>query len=471
MRTQPLKLPDAVQVVNVGLSMFGDAVRSQGAAAVDVDWRIPAGGRPDLVRALQQLYGPSGARIDAANVEALRRIDEGLPLLTAVATMRDVVPGIDQRTILHCGPALGWPEFCDPLRRSVRAAVIAEGWATNPDAAERLLRTGGVRLDAANDHDVVVPMATAIGPSAPVLVVDNERGGNRAFSSLNQGPGKVAWFGVDSPEAVDRLVWLRDIAAPVLAAALRRSGPVDIFSLVAQGVQMGDDVHMRTQATTNLLLRHLLPHLVRVDSPDLPAVADFLSANHLFFLNLAMAGAKAVAEWASGVRDSSIVVGMARNGTTFGIRVSGLGGRWFITSAPPVGQALYYSGHGPETSAPDIGDSSVLELVGLGGAAAAASPAVASFVGGTMADAVATTLRMDHICAGRSTQFKLPALGFRGTPIGVDVRRVVELEITPAVNTGILHASDGSGQVGAGIAQAPIACFQEAVLALRDHIS
>ena len=233
---------------------------------------------------------------------------------------------------------------------------------------------------------------------------------------------------------------------------------------------MGDDVHMRTQATTNLLLRHLLPHLVRVDSPDLPAVADFLSANHLFFLNLAMAGAKAVAEWASGVRDSSIVVGMARNGTTFGIRVSGLGGRWFITSAPPVGQALYYSGYGPETSAPDIGDSAVLELVGLGGAAAAASPAVASFVGGTMADAVATTLRMDHICAGRSTRFKLPALGFRGTPICVDVRRVVELEITPAVITGILHASDGSGQVGAGIAQAPIACFQEAMLALRDHI-
>jgi len=466
----PLRLPDEVQVVNVGLPLFGDAVRSQGAAAVDVDWRIPAGGRPDLVRALQQLYGVCGERIDAANSEALRRIDEGLPLLTAIATMRDVVPGVDERTILHCGPALGWHQFCDPLRRSVRAAVIAEGWAANRDAAETLINDGGVHLDAANDHDMVVPMATAIGPSAPVLVVDNERGGNRAFSSLNQGPGKVAWFGVDSAEAVERLVWLRDIAAPVLATALRKSGPIDIFSLVAQGVQMGDDVHMRTQATTNLLLRHLLPHLVRVDSPDLPAVADFLSANHLFFLNLAMAGAKAVADWASGVRDSSIVVGMARNGTTFGIRVSGLGGRWFVTGAPPVGQALYYSGYGPETSAPDIGDSAVLELVGLGGAAAAASPAVASFVGGTMADAVATTLRMDHICAGRSTRFKLPMLGFRGTPIGVDVRRVVELEITPAVNTGILHASDGSGQVGAGIAQAPIVCFQEAMLALRAQL-
>jgi hypothetical protein len=466
MRPRRLRLPDQVQVINVGLSMFGDAVRAQGATAVDVDWRIPAGGRPELVRALQQLYGPCAGRIDAANGEALRRLDEGLPMLSAIATMRDVVPGVDGRTILHCGPALDWAEFCDPLRRSVRAAVMAEGWAANPDAAEALIGDGGVRLDAANDHDIVVPMATAIGPSSPVLVVDNERGGNRAFASLNQGPGKVAWFGVDAPEAVERLVWLRDAAAPVLAAALRRSGPIDVFSLVAQGVQMGDDVHMRTQATTNLLLRHLLPHLVRVDSPDLPAVADFLSANHLFFLNVAMAGAKAVADWASEVRDSSIVVGMARNGTTFGIRVSGLGGRWFITGAPPVSQALYYPGYGPETSAPDIGDSAVLELVGLGGSAAAASPAVASFVGGSMADAVATTLKMDRICAGRSSRFKLPTLGFRGTPIGVDVRSVVELEITPAVNTGILHATDGTGQVGAGVAEAPLECFQEAMLAL-----
>ena len=470
MRPQRLKLPDQAHVVNVGLPLFGEAVRSQGAAVVDVDWRIPAGGRPDLVRALQRLYGPLAARIDAANGEVLRRIDEGLPLLSAVATMADVVPGVDQRTILHCGPALEWSEFCDPLRRSVRAAVMAEGWASEPRAAEALINQGGVRLDAANDHATVVPMATAIGPSSPVLVVDNERGGNRVFTSINQGPGKVAWFGVDTPEAVDRLIWLRDAAAPVLASTLQRCGPVDIFSLVSQGVQMGDDVHMRTQATTNLLLRHLLPHLVRVDSPNLPAVADFLSANHLFFLNLAMAGAKSVTDWAAEVCDSSIVVGMSRNGTTCGIQVSGLGRRWFITDAAAVGQALYYTGFGPETSAPDIGDSAVLELVGLGGAAAAASPAVATFVGGSMADAVATTLRVDRICAGRSTRFKLPALDFRGTPVGVDVRRVVELEITPSVNTGILHASDGVGQIGAGIAEMPIECFQEALLALDAHL-
>ncbi|MGA9112315.1 MAG: DUF1116 domain-containing protein [Candidatus Dormiibacterota bacterium] len=466
MKPESLSLPDEARVINVGLPLFGEAVRAQGADAVDVDWRIPAGGHAELVRALEGLYGRWSERIDTANTEVLRRIDEARPQLTGIASMRDVVPGVGDRTILHCGPELEWGDFCDPLRRSVRAAVMAEGWAPNREAAETMVAAGDVQLEAANDHATALPMASAIGPSSPVFVVENPAGNNRAFSGINQGSGKVAWFGVDEPEAVERLVWLRDAAAPVLAAALRGNGPLDVFSLVSQGLQMGDEVHMRVQATTNLLLRQLLPHLVRVQSPDLPAVAEFLAGAYLSYLNLVMAAAKAVTDWASGVPHSSIVTGMSRNGTTFGIRVSGLGERWFICPAPRVGKALYNPGFSDETSAPDIGDSAVLELVGLGSAAAAASPAVAGFVGGTMADAIAVTLRMDTICAGRSTRFTLPYLDFRGTPIGVDLRRIVELDTTPTVNTGILHRSAGTGQVGAGVAEAPIECFREALLAL-----
>ena len=466
MEPESVSLPDEARVVNVGLPLFGQAVRAQGADAVDVDWRIPAGGHAELVRALEGLYGRWSERIAIANTEVLRRIDAGRPQLTGIATMRDVVPNVGDRTILHCGPALDWSDFCDPLRRSVRAAVMAEGWAPNREAAETVVAAGGVQLEAANDHATALPMASAIGPSSPVFVVENAEGHNRAFSGINQGSGKVAWFGVDEPEAVERLVWLRDAAAPVLAAALRSNGPLDVFSLVSQGLQMGDEVHMRVQATTNLLLRQLLPHLVRVQSPDLPAVAEFLSGAYLTYLNLVMAAAKAVTDWASGVPHSSIVTGMARNGTTFGIRISGIGERWFVCPAPRVGKALYNPGFSDETSAPDIGDSAVLELVGLGSAAAAASPAVAGFVGGTMADAIAVTLRMDTICAGRSTRFTLPYLDFRGTPIGVDLRRIVELDTTPTVNTGILHRSAGTGQVGAGVAEAPIECFREALLAL-----
>jgi hypothetical protein len=466
----PVRLPDEVRVVNVGLPLFGDAVRAQGAAAVDVDWRIPAGGRPELVAALARLHGPLAERVDAANREVVRRLDEGAPVLLGVAAAGRVVPGMDGRTLLHCGPPLAWEDFCDPLRRSARASIVAEGWADSPGAAERLVTAGRVRLEPANHHAAVVPMASTVGPSAPVFVVENPQAGNRAYSGVNQGPGVTAWFGLDGPEAVERLRWLRDVAAPVLQAALAATGPVELFPFAAQGLQMGDDVHMRTQAATNLLLRHLLPALVTVDAPGLAEVARFLSGNHLFFLNLAMAAAKAVADAAAEVPGSSVLVGMARNGTTFGIRLAGTGDAWFVAPSPPVGRALYHPGFGPQDGAPDIGDSAVLELVGLGGPAAAASPAVAAFLGGTMADAVATTEAMDRICAGRSGRFKLPLLDYRGTPLGVDVRRVVELELTPSINTGILHAGAGVGQVGAGVAQAPLACFRQALLALDERL-
>jgi hypothetical protein len=463
-------LPEHVRVVNVGLSLFGDAVRAQGAEAVDVDWRIPAGGREALVAALTRLYGRHAEQVDQANREAVRRLDEGVPVLVEVGPAADLVPAMGPRTVLHPGPPLSWERFCDPLRRSVLAAVMAEGWATTREDAEALVAAQGVELEPANHHHAVVPMASAVGPSAPVFAVENRSGSNRAFSGLNQGPGRTPWYGVDAPEAVDRLRFLRDTAGPVLAAALRLSGPVDVLSLASQGLQMGDDGHMRTQASTNLLIRHLLPYLAEVGGPGLPALARFLSENHLFFLNLVMAAAKTLTDWAGEIADATVVTGMARNGTTFGIRMATTGERWFTVPAPPVEQALFHSGYGPADGAPDIGDSAVLELVGLGGAAAAASPAVAAFLGGGMAKAVAATEAMERICLGRSSRFKLPFLDLRGSPVGVDLRRVVETGVTPSINTGILHRSAGTGQVGAGVASAPLACFEQALLALDERL-
>ena len=467
-------LPDEVAVVNVGLSLFADAVAAQGRAVADVDWRIPAGGDAEAVPALRRLYGARAAAIDEANAEVVRRLDSGVPLLVGLAPAAEVVPGIGERTILHCGPPIGWADVCDPLRRSVRAAVMAEGWAETPEEAGALVEKGEVTLEPANHHDTVVPMASAVGPSAWMWIVENRDGGTRAFSALNQGPGEVAWFGRETPAAVERLRFLRDVAGPLLneavGAAVDAGGPIDVFTLAAQGLQMGDDVHMRTQASTNLLVRTLLPHLLALDSPARVELGRFLSGNHLFFLNLAMAAARSLTAWAEAVDGSSIVVGMARNGTTFGVRLPG-SDEWHLAPAPPVGHALYYSGQGPETSAPDIGDSALLELVGLGGPAAAGSPAVAGFVGGTMADALKLTRDMDQICVGRSSRFKLALLDFRGTPVAVDVRRVVETGITPRINTGILHRFDGSGQVGAGVAVAPVECVRAALLALDSSCS
>jgi hypothetical protein len=462
-------LPETVTVVNTGLGLFADALQAQGVGVTDVAWRIPAGGDDTLVAALTRLYGNASAAVDEANGAVLDRLDGATPMLVRVAPALEVVPGMDGRTILHAGPPLEWGDFCDPLRRSVRAVVMAEGWASTPGEADAVLARGEVTLDGANHHAAVVPMASALGPSAPVVVLENRDGDNFAYAPLNQGVGEVSWFGVESPPAVDRLVWLRDVAGPLLDDVVGSSGPVDVLSLAAQGLAMGDDVHMRCQASTNLLFRHLLPHIAALQDARRIELARFLSDDHLFFLNLAMAAAKAAADWAGAVHGSSIATAMARNGTTFGIRLGGID-EWFLAAAPPVEDALYHSGFGPSDAAPDVGDSAVLELVGLGGAAAAASPAVAAFVGGAMEDAIAATETMDRLCAGRSSRFGIPLLDGRGTPIGVDVRRVVELGITPSINTGILDARSGRGQIGAGVAHAPLQCFTQAVLALDERL-
>lgn len=462
-------LPSRARVVNLGLPLFAQAVADQGAAVVQVDWRPPADGDAVAVRALTDLYGPRSAAIDAANAEVLRRLDQGVPCLVDVRPALDVVPGMGERMLLHPGPPIAWADVCDPLRRSMRAAVVAEGWAADIAGANALFSSGSVTLGAANEHSTVVPMATALGPSAPVYVVDNAAGGTRAYAPVGQGPGDVAWFGRESAAAIERLVFLREVAGSRMARIVARLAPIDIFAIAAQGVQMGDDVHMRTQASTNLLIRAMLPAIAGLGGdPGTVAFCEYLSTNHLFFLTLAMAAAKSLTLWAEQVQGATIVTTMARNGTTYGVKLAGLD-RWFVTGSPPVAEALFYPGYGPQDAAPDIGDSAVLELVGLGGAAAAGSPAVAGFLGGSMADAARATDEMVQICGAESSRFKLPTMDFRGTPLGVDVRKVVETGLTPKVNTGILHARSGTGQVGAGVATAPRAGFREALLALREE--
>jgi hypothetical protein len=455
------------RVVNLGLSVLAEAVAAQGAAVVHVDWRPPADGDPAAVSALTGLYGARSVDIDRANGEVLRRLDKGVPMLVDVRTAADVVPGLGDRTLLHAGPPIGWDDVCDPLRRSMRAAVVAEGWAPDVAAAQELLAAGRVTLAAANEHATVVPMATALGPSMPVWVVENAAGATRAFAPIGQGPGDVAWLGRESPAAIGRLAFLRDTAGPRLARIVARLGPVDVFAIAAQGVQMGDDVHMRTQASTNLLIRTMLPAIATLgDDAGTVAFCEYLSTNHLFFLTAAMAGAKSLTLAAEQVEGSTMVTTMARNGSTYGVRLAG-SDRWFVAPAPPVTDALFQPGYGPEDGGLDIGDSAVLELVGLGGPATAGSPAVAAFLGGSMADAARVTEAMRRICLAESSRFKLPTMDFRGTPLGVDVRKVVETGTTPKVNTGILHAHAGLGQVGAGVATAPPAVFRDALLALR----
>ncbi len=463
---RPISLPDEVSVVNLGLSLFADAVEQQASPVQQVAWRIPAAGDLAMVDALEQLYGPRAAEIDAANAEVARRLDQSVPVLVDVVPAERVVPQTADRVLLHCGPEVAWTRACDPLRRSLRAVTVAEGWAPTVEEADRLLSAGEVRLRPAYLHDVVLPMASVVGPSAPLFVVENRVFGTRAFAPINQGPGETAWFGRETAAAIARLELLRDVAGPMWRRIVDSAGPIDLFALAAQGVQVGDDVHMRTQGTTSLMVRQLLGHLAALPDRGRVELAELLAGNHLFFLNLAMAAAKSAALAAEQVGSaSSVVTMMCRNGTSYAVRLAG-SQRVFLAEAPPVAAAMYYPDYDASVAAPDIGDSAILELAGLGGAAAAGSPAVAGFLPGGMSDAVAMTEEMAAICVAESSRFRIPSWHGRGTPLGVDARRVVELDTPPRVTTGILHASSGIGQIGAGVATAPVACFREAVGAL-----
>jgi hypothetical protein len=452
-----MTLPRSVQAVNLGLSTFADALRDQGASVVDLDWRPPPA---ELVPVLTRLWSD---RVAAANAAVVERLEAVTPCAVTVAPAREAVPGLRDGVLLHSGPPIEWERVCDPQRRALTAAALFEGWAGDREDAERRLAAGEIELEAGNEHDHVGPMTGVCSPSMPVWVV--EGGGARAFSTLNEGPGRTLWFGVGDDESVERLRFFRDDLGPTLARLLEHRGPVDVFALAAQGVNMGDELHMRSQATGNLLMRDLLPSFAALGGE---ASARFIAGNHHFFLNLTMAACQCAWLSVGAVEGSSIVSAMARNGTDMALQLAGLPGRWFTAPAAPVQDQLLREGNTADDAALDIGDSAVIECTGLGGMALAAAPAVAAFFGGDAAAAAARTELMAQICATRSSRF---SIGGRGTPVGIDARLVAELGITPQITTGVLHGSAGSGQIGAGVAHQPLEPFRDAVLALDETLS
>ena len=456
----------APRVVNVGLALFGAELARRGVAVAHVDWRPPAGGDTRLTALLARLDARRDV-IDRANAEALARLTDGLPVLVDCRPAREALELAD-RTVLHAGPPIAWSRMCEPMRAAVLCAMRYEGWAANDDAATALVATGGVRLEPCHHHRAVGPMTGIITPSMPVFAVENRAFGTRAHATLNEGLGKVLRFGANDPAVIARLTWMATEAGPLLGAGLRASGGIDLRAVMAQAVRMGDEMHQRNVAATSLLARALMPGVAKAGGRHhaVARLAEFIAANDQFFLNVAMAAGKALADPAAAVADSTLVTTMARNGTDFGIRVSALGDRW-LTAPVNTPEGLYFPGFGPADANPDMGDSAIVEAVGLGGFAMAASPAVARFVGaGGMAAALAITEEMREIAAGEHPHFRIPTLDDRGSPVGIDVRRVVETGILPLINTGIAARKAGVGQVGAGVVRAPLGCFTAALEAL-----
>jgi len=453
-------------VISVGTDLFADAVAAQGVAVTRVDWRPPAGGDPGVAALLARLWRDE---VDLANRDALARLLAARPVLVDVRPALEVVPGMTRATVLHAGPPIAWERMSGPLRGAVVGALLYERLADTPEAAERLAASGTLGFEPCHHHAAVGPMAGVLTASMPVWVVEDRAHGNRAYATLNEGLGKVLRYGAHSADVLGRLRWMEEALGPALGQALRDLGGLDVRALIAQAVQMGDECHNRNRAASALLLRALAPHLAALDRPaaERARLLAVPGANDHFFLNVAMAACKAALDAAHGVPRSTLVTAMARNGTDFGIRVSGLGDRWFTAPAEtPIG--LYFAGFGAGDANPDIGDSAITETAGLGGFAMAGAPAIVQFVGGTPADALAATRLMYEITLGESDAYRLPALDFRGTPTGIDLRLVVQTGVLPQINTGIAHRAPGIGQIGAGLVKPPIECFEAALRAFGD---
>ncbi|MFA7215992.1 MAG: DUF1116 domain-containing protein, partial [Bacillota bacterium] len=385
-------------------------------------------------------------RIEAANKETVRIMMEGQPTLIGVGTALKDIPGMTPKTLLHAGPPITWDKMSGPLKGAIIGALIYEGLAKNEDKAAELAVSGEIEFAPCHHHSSVGPMAGVTSPSMPVWIIENKAYGNRAYCTLNEGLGKVLRYGAYSSEVIEMLRWMEGVLGPVIGETLRLHGPIDLKSMIAQALQMGDEGHNRNRAGTSLLIRELAPYMLQTkfDTVDKIDVLNFINSNDHFFLNLTMPACKATLDPAGGIEYSTIVTTMARNGTEFGIRVSGLGGRWF-TGPSGIVKGLLFPGFTDKDANPDIGDSVITETTGIGGFAMAAAPVIVQFVGGSAGDALNFTQRMYEITEAENTVYRIPALNFRGTPTGIDIRKVVETGILPNINTGIAHKDAGVG--------------------------
>jgi hypothetical protein len=407
-------------------------------------------------------------QIETANAEAVRRILSGDPILVDVIPASEAIPALKSgKKILHAGPPIGWNRMCGPMRGAVMGIAVFEGWASALEDAERKAASGAFEFHPNHHFAAVGPMTGMTTLSQPLMVVENRAFGNRAYCAINEGLGKVMRFGGNDAEVLARLAWLRDSLGPSLGRALREMGGIPLKTLVARGLTMGDEMHQRNVACSSLLLRLLAPAMARTakDTGELSRCLDFIGRNDQFFLNVAMAMGKALTDPARDIPHSSIVTAMCRNGTDFGIRVSGTGDEWFVAPVEmPVG--LYFAGFSALDANPDMGDSAIVETIGLGGFAMGAAPAVVGFIGaGQPSDAARFTRAMAEIAHGPNPEWTIPSMDYAGVPTGIDIRRVVETGIVPTINTGIAHKKPGVGQVGAGNVKAPVKCFEDALVA------
>jgi len=462
-----------LRVINAGLEGFAQAMRHQNVKVVEIDWCPPVDGELNLIEILKNINYNQDLleRINSANQMVIDRIQNANPQIVDILPAEEAMK-LPTHTILHSGPPISWERMCGPQKRAVLGAIQFEGWAKNKNEAIKLVEKEKVFLSPCHKYNAVGPMTGIISPSMPVLVTRNETHGNYGFSTLNEGRGNTLWFGVYDKETLKRLNWIRDTLGPAIKAAVKKHGPINVFDVVEQGLQMGDECHARHVASTALLLKQLMPAMLEAGVPGktVASIIRFMDENSHFFLNFTLAAVKVTMDSAHNIPYSTIVTAMSRNGVDFMLRVAGLGDNWIVAPVSAMDKAVYYTGFSVEDAAGDIGDSATIETCGLGGMAIASAPSVAPFVGGMFSDAITAIRELNTITLAAHDRFRMPAMDAENTPLGIDLMRVVETRIVPFITTGVLHETSPTvGQIGTGVANVPVTLFDQALVALAKE--
>ena len=408
--------------------------------------------------------------ISLANQEALTRLFAAEPVVVDVRPAGEVLPGYRPNLVLTSGAPMSWDGYVGGQREALIGGALFEGLASNREGAIEGFASGAIEIGSCHDYGAVGSLAGIYTASMPVFVVENRTNGNTGFCNFYEGkePRRLN-YGCYDEGVRERLLHVNNVLAPVVGEAIRRQGGIALKPLMARALRMSDELHSRNAAASLLFTREILPavlDMVAQGRDGVPETTVHLAENDYFFLRLSMAAAKATADSAAGIEVSTIVTAMAFDCRGFSIRVSGLGDRWF-TGPPPIHEGKLFPGHTESEITWMGGESPITETIGLGGFAQACALPLQGYQGGCADIMIQRNREMYDITVGENPDYRIPLFDFRGTPTGIDIRKVLQTGTLPVMDVG-LAGRDG-GQIGAGIIRAPRECFELAQAAYESR--
>jgi hypothetical protein len=448
-----------LKVINVGVKHFADSLKAQGATTRQVNWRPPADRQLSAI--LRRIAGMADirGRIETANEKVLQSLLTSEPFWVGMKPAREVVPGMKANYVLHSGPPIEWDRMCDTQRNGILGGILHEKLAGTKEEALALVQKGEVEYHSANDFGTVGAGVGITTASMPVNICRDLKSGEEGYCIPFEGRDGLGAWGVYNEAVEANLQVIEKVFAPTVDGVLAKSGGINIKSIIARGMQMNDETHSRQTAEGLMLISEMVPLLIKsdLDRETMIRCVDMLVNTERWFHPLGMSSAMAIMKAVKNVEHSTVVTAIVANGVNTGIKISALGDQWFVAPAPQLTGTYFSPKWGPEDAMPYLGDSSITEVAGMGGFAAAAAPAVLRLRGGSVKDAIQQSEEMKEICVGVNHNYPIPLLEFTGPPIGIDIRKVVETGIAPIIHGGII--SKKGGQLGAGMARVPMEAF------------